>query len=764
MESTNEGFLQRAMLLISKHPAITNVSDLTLGLNSRVIVDVTFHVNLPHAWLAKGRSPNGVLVDEIVRFSFPAKYPFAAPEISLRSDFDRNLAHIQPWLDAGRPVPCIYDGPLLELLHSQGLRGILNQTALWLDHAAVGQLIDPEQGWEPVRRDVLKDYVVADAQAMRSLVNRDGGYRFFQFSYLKFLKDSSHIFVNGEISSTPLELNLKTVSALFEEYPLLNEYPGKLGRSIALLVWPGKKSSGGPLVTDEYFPETVVDVGSLMTRAQGYGCGESLRTALSWFGSCTRKCSDTRLFTMAILLCARRPHNLIGTDSPIELCPYVLDAHLRHLFIAGDRTPVRPAGHRDRITPLLLRRMSGEVRIKEALSWSLIGCGSLGSKIAVHLARAGRAPSVVVDKSVISPHNAARHVLLPAANDLQLGWAGAKAQLLADALEGLGQKPTIGFDDIVETLASDEKVRTVVPRRTWALLNATASLNVREAIAATSFDRLPPRVIETCLYAGGQLGLLLTEGPHRNPNIGDLIAEMYTIIMADPPQAALIFGSDDRFDRTATGQGCGSMTMKMSDGRLSLFAAGMAEIIAEFQRNGLPSESGRIMIGALTKDGFSVLWTSHDVQPPMVVTLDQESSWRVRVSRRAHEKIVADIGRWPGVETGGILVGRISEAAQTVYVMDILPAPEDSIRSPSEFVLGTNVVRARLAEFCMSCGYNLYCVGTWHNHLGPMGPSQTDRATAMSIALARLTPSALLISTPRGYRALLATNALSIKL
>jgi hypothetical protein len=33
----------------------------------------------------------------------------------------------------------------------------------------------------------------------------------------------------------------------------------------------------------------------------------------------------------------------------------------------------------------------------------------------------------------------------------------------------------------------------------------------------------------------------------------------------------------------------------------------------------------------------------------------------------------------------------------------------------------------------------------------------------MSIALARLTPSALLISTPRGYRALLATDAVSIK-
>jgi hypothetical protein len=372
---------------------------------------------------------------------------------------------------------------------------------------------------------------------------------------------------------------------------------------------------------------------------------------------------------------------------------------------------------------------------------------------------------VVVDKSVMSPHNAARHALLPAAHDLQLGWAGAKSQLLADALEGLGQKPKVGLDDFVETLASDESVRSVAPRRTWALIDATASLNVREAIAAASCDRLASRVIETCLYAGGQLGLLLIEGPQRNPNIGDLIAEMYAIISADSHQAALIFrsGNGGAFYRAATGQGCGSMTMPMSDGRLSLFAAGMAEVIGGFQRDGLPASGGRIMIGTLTKDGFSVLWTSHDVEPSMIVAPDQESTWRLRISRRSHEKIATDVVQWPGVETGGILIGRISEAAQTAYVTDILPAPDDSSRSPSQFVLGTRGVRGKLDEFSISCGCNLYCVGTWHNHLRPTGPSQTDHATATAIALARLTPSVLLISTPDGYRALLATDAAPVK-
>ena len=58
-----------------------------------------------------------------------------------------------------------------------------------------------------------------------------------------------------------------------------------------------------------------------------------------------------------------------------------------------------------------------------------------------------------------------------------------------------------------------------------------------------------------------------------------------------------------------------------------------------------------------------------------------------------------------------------------------------------------------------SAGYSLFCLGTWHNHLGASGPSGTDRTTAAAVALARLAPSVLLIHTPAGYRALLADAA-----
>ena len=80
------------------------------------------------------------------------------------------------------------------------------------------------------------------------------------------------------------------------------------------------------------------------------------------------------------------------------------------------------------------------LRLKtERPSWTLVGAGSLGSKVALHLARAGSGPSVVLDRSGMAPHNAARHALVPATGEMQIFWADAKARMLSQAMQGLNQ-------------------------------------------------------------------------------------------------------------------------------------------------------------------------------------------------------------------------------------------------------------------------------------------------------------------------------------
>ena len=379
-----------------------------------------------------------------------------------------------------------------------------------------------------------------------------------------------------------------------------------------------------------------------------------------------------------------------------------------------------------------------------------------GRKLALHLARAGNGPEVILDKSYMTPHNAARHALIPTADAMQIRWVDAKARILSDALRGLDQKTTPIVEDVVTVLRSPKAgARRIWSKRSWAVVNSTASLVVREALASTGL--MPVRVIETSLFAGGNVGIITVEGPNRNPNTADLMTEFYAILGEDSNLARIMNDSNDTMIRQNVGQGCGSFSMVMSDGRVSLFAAGMAEFILRRQRDGLPVDSGEVFIGRLSDDGLGLVWHSALVLPTVVIRSNlYGETWSVHIHERAVTKICEEISRYPDVETGGVLLGRLSEASQTVHIVDIMDPPEDSIRSAGEFVLGTTGLRRRLRTFSEATGWLIYCLGTWHSHLSPSGPSPTDHATAQAMALARLTPSVSLIRTPTGFQAILA--------
>lgn len=740
---------RRSLILMSAHPSVSKVGVPVVDeATQTAAVDVTFDVSLPSEWQRRGESPSGVQAKEVARFDFPSAFPLAAPEVSLRPDFNRDLAHMQPWLADERPVPCIYEGRLTDLLHQEGLQAIVNQTSAWLERAALGTLIDPGQGWEPVRRDSFQDYIVADADRLRRLLSRPGGYRFYPFLYLTGVNHP--VVLHGMIRDQTVHLDRSAVPDVFEETPIGNAQQLRRGRSLALVVWPVRQHSSEDLpISDTYLPETVTDLSDLRERAQLYGCGAGLNSGLSWLQTCLSAYPSAGPFSLAVILLAQRPYNLIGSHTSIELCPYVTSVRSPDVFALGEAAPVRPAAHHHAITRRLLVQMAGNDSASKR-RWALLGAGSLGSKLAVHLARAGNAPEVVLDKSAMTPHNAARHALIPATGDMQILWMNNKATLLCDALRGFGQETTPIVADAVDVLTSEGDATRVCPKRTWAVVNATASVTVREALTAS--DLISTRVIETSLFAGGQVGIVTVEGPDRNPNTSNLIAEFYALQLKDDTLARLVFDGDSTVTRQNIGQGCGSLTMAMSDGRLSLFAAGMAEFILTKQRGELPNEGGEILIARLSDGGMGLRWHVEQVPPAVVVASKFDGiPWTVHIHQRAVSKIESETARVRTVETGGVLMGRVLEASRTVHIVDVIDAPEDSIRSAGEFVLGTKGLSRQIQSYSEAVGWSLYCLGTWHSHLSATGPSPTDFATARAVSLARMIPSVFVIHTSSGF-------------
>ena len=147
-------------------------------------------------------------------------------------------------------------------------------------------------------------------------------------------------------------------------------------------------------------------------------------------------------------------------------------------------------------------------------------------------------------------------------------------------------------------------------------------------------------------------------------------------------------------------------------------------------------------------DGLSQSWTKAEIEPRIVVRSD---AIEVRISPRVDAEIRVAIAARPGVETGGVIVGRYSQIGEAFQVVDLMPAPPDSVFSAERFVLGVEGLRQSVRRLLEESGGSLYVLGTWHNHLVPSGASALDMATAARLSLRQFFPVLMLIAHPEGY-------------
>lgn len=726
----------RAMRQAAAHDSVADVR-LVVCDDEAATVEIDVRTEMPATWRAAGSSPSGVRVMETVTIRFPTRYPLTSPSVELRTDFDRSHPHINP-SRPGRPVrPCLVAGSVRELVQSRGFFGLVEQLVDWLEKASTFSLIDHSQGWEPIRRDEIDDIIAADAEALRRLATPAGGAQFAAASYVVGDNGLHHIALDARPMPLPPH-----AARLFTR----DEREGfSAGPGLGIVAWPGR-SGGVPIVADRYIPETVESVGELLDRAAAYGCSSELEAKLSWAAKCLDAHPPGHPVPVTIVLLARRPSDVIGTGSPIEICPYLIEA-TRGADLVDRARPVRIAAMRDRLSIPVLRRASGIDPTAARPPWTLIGCGSVGSKVALHLARAGLAPSALFDRDWFEPHNYARHAGLPD-GDLEALFFRPKADEVARQLDRLGQPPvSTARNDVVELSASDAGRALLAPEGTTAIVDTTGSSVVREALALAPSTN-GARVIGACLMGAGEVGYVTVEGPGGNPSASDLVVEAYRTISSQETLAATVSGAEA--EAVAIGQGCSAVTFAMPDVTLSAMTASMAGPISRWIGGGLP-ETGMIGLGRLGVDGISQEWTMSAAEPWVVVGGEAAGDRIARLHPRVDAAIKADVARWQGVETGGVLIGRYNAAGGFFQVVDLLPAPEDSERSATRFILGTRGLTRAIRDVVRRSGGALQAVGTWHNHLSPSGPSLIDAASGATLALRQLEPLLMLIPTPAGY-------------
>ncbi|MBN58552.1 ThiF family adenylyltransferase [Thalassolituus sp. UBA3500] len=732
-----------AYVVLQRHPALTNVSAPAQG-SGRVEISAMIDVSLPCRVRAAGVTSNGIRQVEPCWFVFPEDWPLAAPTVWLREDFPLNLPHINPHRPGERVHPCLFEGPPDELVQSLGLDGIIDQLSDWLTKAASGQLIDLEQGWEPTRRDSLTSGVIFSAEEAVVRTPIDGSLLVTQGVYFSNSNELLAVAVEG----------LPELAPRFTlEYPETEEskyYAGNLPIVFARCV----DEVGNPQVVSSYSPEEVHDFSSLLEKARDLGArSDALERFLTGYakGFFLENELDEGISIIVVLL-IHRPADLIGAPGRnIEVLPYAV--RFRGTF-ANLSDEVYPAYHSHSVSPDLLSMTSGRLKTSSKMKIVMLGCGSLGSKIALHLGRSGIGNIAFVDNETMSPHNGARHALIPPRTTF--AYPG-KASMMERALNELGHTDCVDhLLDAKEPLLDRGSADDVFGTDEAVIIDTTASLAVAAASIvspALSYEKSPRRLLQAGMYAQGKVAYLFSEGAARNVMVCDLQARLFEMCRHSSSLRKNLQGEGSDLTNIFVGDNCRSLTMPMADSKVSRAAALISGQIESWLAGGLPG-AGQLCVGVEDDTGVGMTWLREQLGPTLELVPANEGgqNWKVRVLSSVAESIDEASRSWGPSETGGALLGHISTSTRTIIVAGLVDAPPDSVRTPATFTLGVQGLVAALQEANETSLGHLHYVGTWHSHPMGGGHSDIDQATLGAIAQEfQGVPAISLVWRPEGF-------------
>ena len=651
----------------NEHKAVNKIYDNYPNDEGLLCFDIDIKVNLPSSFKKNGQTDKGVKNIERVVLEFPNEFPFKSPQVYLRDKFNRNFAHINPITDKFNP--CIFEGSLDELIQQPlWMNGILDQLVDWLETSASDSMINPNQGWEPMRVDDNNGIIIYDRAYIiqEHLTNNT-------FTFEMMYKKRTNFFISRILKKEEVVIDTFNRSYIF--------------------------CFSSENLSNEYLPNNIKNFTDLVAFAKKNQISNFKESINRNF----KKLQDEGITILFVALFVKRPYPVINTSSDIEILHFTIELkeHKKKDHEVHQGSEVKILSGLNFVNTEVLQQFSGAKNtIKETQMITQIGCGSLGSKIAMHLARNGNDNFILFDNKYFVPNNNARHALFSSSSIF------TKVEILQKAMYELGlnniQIEYKSIFDIVNIGTSSEDI----------IIDSTASMSVNNFLTKQSFSG---RLIHTSLYHNGTIAFIGIEGKDRKVKIIDMIAYMYHLCTEDKGIAKKI--TDTHASYQSIGQGCGSFTTICSDATISISSAGMSNLIQNKIDYGF-SDNGELVLGEMDENNLGMKWNIECFEPLEVRTIKgvQNENWEIRIFQHVLESIKAESLKWNDLETGGILIGHISIPTQTIIITGQLEAPEDSERGKTKFSSGIKGLSQKIQEVEQSSAMMITQLGTWHSH------------------------------------------------
>jgi integrative and conjugative element protein (TIGR02256 family) len=358
---------------------------------------------------------------------------------------------------------------------------------------------------------------------------------------------------------------------------------------------------------------------------------------------------------------------------------------------------IKPLDVKYALTKEFARRASGIDDETADRSRVLAGLGALGSRLADIWSREAWGEWTYIDADHVQPHNIARHD----AKDVHVG--NYKADLVQALTQFNYQGDYYSSAAIHKDVLEDDPEIKQALEKAVLFIDATTTLEVpRELSERTGMCRS----VSVFLTPSGYSSVLLFEDDKRELRLNALEAQYYRAILNHPWGETHLAGNSSHL---GVGAGCRSVSLVMSNELVQLHSA----ILARQIRLLSTQPEARIRLWNLNGTTGSVEVFDVPVYPLRVMNLGK---WKVVSDMGIESKLARYRHAHAPEETGGVILGYVDHVASAIFVIDVLPAPPDSVGERTGFIRGTEMLEQQLGVVRERTARIVDYIGEWHSH------------------------------------------------
>lgn len=687
--------------------------------NGRIAIPIEINVDLPS--LGNFENLDIREIEPVILVFDLINYPVSAPRVYTdRLNFPKNnLAHLYVAINNQPPAFCYVRGNTDEWYANKRIEDLVIRISNWLRDAATGELTENGEQYEPLRLEGYSGSIIYDYDIVLNVVTNNAAFEFGKkFSIALFERASiTERYTFNFIKLITDKNALTTIKDVDEERKKDKEDITRKKYYYGYILWNEKYE-----VKKEYEVNIPRSWEQFKLFCEYYNIKhEEFEKFIATYSTI----NEYIYFPVIIGIC--RPNQLIGYSSNIEFI------NLRLRVDSDDvkdgkivnNISIDVLSHNQPLTHKLASHISDR-NIDTDEKHVIFGCGAIGSKLIMHLARSGQTNLMLIDPDYISPHNLVRHTLF--GDDVGQNKAVAVAEKI---------KKIYPYEKIKIIGGPSFKEGLIDKKETFENFNWVLDFTASEAF----FNKLAllkslddNKIASASISDFGNLGIMYIEGESRKPRVDDLQSYLYSLSKSDGNIKKWL-QSEQQSTRSNNlivqiGVGCNSETTILSDDKISSHASYFSGALKI--KMAKSSKDGKIYLNRIidTED-YRIETQVINVKPFDTFQAVNDASWTIRFKSGILEHLRREFSIAGKNETGGVFVGVSNYKTKTIHITDSVKAPLDSKSSSTQFIRGYTGLSEKISEIESSSGGQIGYIGEWHTH--PEGPNTLSHQDMTSV-------------------------------